>query len=184
MKALALCFISGLALVYPLVVYLGINRVSPAVLGVILGCMVAIKFYLTPQKDYSQTLVLLLMVTFSLGVAVSNSEMTLRFYPVLMSCAVASMFALSLFQPQSLIERFARMAGKTITSNAKRYSRRLTLLWSILLLVNAIVAGYFALYATMKSWALYNGLLSYVVFILFFCLEYGFRQYYIRRYGE
>lgn len=184
MKALALCFISLLALVYPLVVYFGIDRISPAVLGVILACMVVIKFYLTPQKDYAQTLVLLLMVIFSLGVAISNSEMTLRFYPVIMSCAVATLFALSLFQSQSLIERFARMAGKTITANAKSYSRKLTLLWSILLLINAGVAGYFALYATMKSWALYNGLLSYGVFILFFCLEYGFRQYYIRRYGE
>jgi uncharacterized membrane protein len=115
---------------------------------------------------------------------VVNNEFLLKLYPVLISLCVALLFALSLRAPESLIERMARMAGETITARAKAYTRVLTGIWALLLVGNALIALYQALFASLKSWALYSGLLSYVFFGLFFALEYTYRRYYINKYRD
>jgi uncharacterized membrane protein len=138
------------------------------------------------QKGIANTELTLLMIAlaYSLALVIANNELLLKLYPVLMSLCVALFFFLSLYKPESLIERIARLAGETITPRAKTYTRRLTGIWAILLLGNALIALYLALFASLKSWALYSGLLSYLFFGLFFAAEYGYRRYYINKYRD
>ncbi len=173
---------------YPLLVYLGIQHVSPALFALVLASLALAKFMVARRAgrkpETAELALLIVALGYSLALVITNSELMLRFYPVLISLCVALLFALSLRAPESLIERLARLAGETITPRARSYTRKLTLIWALLLFGNALVALYLAIFASLKSWALYNGLVSYVFFAVFFALEYTYRRYYIHKYRE
>lgn len=128
MKALALTILAIMTLSYPFIIFFGISHFSPAIFGAGLILFTLFKLVLTKSKpDIRQLLVVIVLVFYSLFVAVSNSQWALRLYPVVINVCVAAVFLLSLFEDQSMIERFARAAGKKITPNAKEYTKKLTL---------------------------------------------------------
>ncbi|AQT60767.1 hypothetical protein CBP51_08880 [Cellvibrio mixtus] len=188
MKPLITLILVLVSIAYPLLVYLGIQHISPALFALVLAVLAVAKFIATRRQgqaqQHTETALLLVALAYSLALLIANNSLLLKLYPVMMSLCIALLFALSLRAPESLIERLARLGGETITPRAKGYTRVLTGLWALLLLGNAAIALYLALFASLKSWALYCGLLSYVFFGLFFALEYSYRRYYIRKYRE
>jgi uncharacterized membrane protein len=188
MKPLVTLLLALVSIAYPLLVYVGIQHVSPALFALVLATLALAKFLAVPRQgagaNPAEWYLLAVALAYSLALLALNSELLLKLYPVLISLCVAALFALSLRAPESLIERLARLAGETITPRAKAYTRALTGIWAILLVGNALVALYFALFGSLKSWALYSGLLSYLFFGVFFALEYGYRRYYIQKYRE
>jgi uncharacterized membrane protein len=164
-------------------IYLSIESVTPALFSVLFAGLAVIKFISTSERDISSYVVLAFGIVFSLALALTDSEFLLRLYPVAMSFTFAALFAVSLSKEESLIEQFARISGKTITPNAKKYTRRLSGIWCILLVGNGLVALYLAISAPLKTWALYCGLISYVILGGFFLAELGYRQFHIKRYG-
>jgi uncharacterized membrane protein len=186
MKRLLSVLFVGVAVAYPVLVYLGIQHLSPAIFALVLAALAIAKFLIARSRHQpianSELALLLVGLAYCTALLVANSELLLKFYPVLISLCVALFFALSLRAPESAIERMARMAGETITARAKHYTRVLTGVWALLLLGNALVALYLALFASIESWALYSGLISYLFFGLFFAIEYAYRRYYINKY--
>lgn len=189
MKPLITLILVVVSIAYPLLVYAGIQHVSPAIFALILATLATIKFVAARGQGKrgitgTEWALLLITLVYSLALLIANNELLLKLYPVLISLCVALLFALSLRAPESLIERMARMAGETITPRAKTYTRVLTGIWALLLVGNALIALYYALFASLKSWALYSGLLSYIFFGMFFALEYTYRRYYINKYRD
>lgn len=187
MKLLLNLLLVLVTLAYPLLVYLGIRHISPAVfaavlIGLALGRFVISRYY--GKNTKGDAALLIVVLSYSLILLLSPGALLLKLYPVLISLCVALIFALSLNTPESLIERLARLAGETITPRAKGYTRRLTAIWAILLVANALVALYLALFGSMAHWALYTGLISYLLFGCFFAVEYGYRRYYIHKYRD
>src|SRR5690606_28892224 len=115
------------------------------------------------EGDWPQLLVLIAAGLFSMALAVTGNELLLRLYPVLMSATVALLFGLSLNRDETVLEQLARRSGKSITPRARNYIRKLTVIWVVLLIANAIVALYLALFATLGQWAFYTGFLSYLL---------------------
>ena len=182
MKAVLIFIASLVTLVYPIIVYFGIQRLSPAFFALVLLALAVVKFVVAKgKKDMLQLLILLLAVIFSVALAISNSEILLRLYPVVISLGVALIFALSLSQAETVIERMARLAGEEITPRAKFYTRRLTIVWVALLIANASVAFYLALFGSMGQWAFYCGFLAYVIFGGVFIVELLYRRFYIAK---
>ena len=189
MKPLITLILASVSIAYPLLVYAGIRHISPTIFALVLATLAVAKFVVARrhgQQSITTTEWALLLITlvYSLALVMANNEFLLKLYPVVISLCVALLFALSLRAPESLIERMARMAGETITPRAKAYTRVLTGIWALLLVGNALIALYLALFASLKSWALYSGLLSYIFFGLFFALEYTYRRYYINKYRD
>lgn len=185
MKNLLTFLLVIISLAYPVLVYIGIQHVSPAIFALMVSALALMRFFTLKEKsDVGQISLLLIAVVFSIGLFISNSEQWLKLYPVIISICVATVFALSLRQPETIIERMARLSGATITPRAKHYTRALTRVWVMLLIINGLVALYLAGFASLESWTLYTGLLSYIFFGLFFALEYGYRCYYINRYRD
>lgn len=185
MRLFLLLLISVLTVVYPLLVYYGLNYVSPALFGIVFLVAGLARFAVTKHKSEPLTVILLLLVgSYSVLLALSGKDWLLRLYPVVVSLGMSGVFAASLTREIPLIESFARAAGKTITANAKRYTRTLTAVWAVILLINGMVSLYLALFASLAAWALYCGLLSYVLMGTFFLLELLYRQYYIKRVGQ
>jgi len=185
MRKILLPIIILLTLIYPLLVYLGLQYVSPAIFGLLfLGLGIA-RFFLTKNKSDPLAIAILLGVgIYSLTLAILGWPWLLRLYPVVVSFGMAAMFALSLTRDVTVIESFAIAAGKTITANAKRYTRKSTMVWVIVLLVNGLIALYLAMFGSLAAWALYCGLLSYLFMGIFFLGEWLYRQHYIRRFGQ
>jgi uncharacterized membrane protein len=182
MRPLFVVLVTLFSLTYPLLVYFGVGRVGPAFFALIAGVIAALKFAAAKdKKDAFQIVILTGVMIFSVALVATNSELLLRLYPVMMSVMVALIFLSSLRQPENILLRGARLAGKTISAGAQRYTQVLTLVWALVLLANALVALYFALFATLGQWAFYCGFLSYVILATLFAGELVYRRYYISK---
>jgi uncharacterized membrane protein len=185
MKRLLGLLVVVASVIYPLVVYFWIQEISAVFFGLIIAGLGIAKFSLAKDKKSKQELALLIAaLACAAFVIVANSQIAIKLYPVLISSFVASLFALSLYSEKSLIENMASLRGKTITPLAKIYTRKLTAIWAIVLYINALIALYLALFASTQAWALYSGLLSYVILGFFILAEIIYRQYFIAKYDS
>lgn len=174
--------ISVAMLVYPFLVYYGLNEYGPAAFAVLLFILLLVRVVANGNyRDPSQWLQLIVVSAFCLVVVVIQSEDLLKFYPVLMNVGFSLLFAFSLKSETCLIERFARMSGQDIPEKAIGYLRKLTLVWAILLLVNAMVSAYTACCMSLKEWTIYNGLISYFILGGFVLVEFVFRGFYKKK---
>lgn len=184
-KRLALSVLVILACAYPFFVLMGIRHVSPAVMAAGLILLSIGKLLLSKRNtDARDMFFFTFLIIYSIFVAVTNRSWALLYYPVVMNFGMAMLFIMTLRDDESMIEKFARMAGKIITKNAKIYTRKLTCVWALILSINGLFAGMLAHYAPIKIWALYNGAVVYAVFALIFIGEFFYRQHYIKKYGE
>jgi uncharacterized membrane protein len=181
-KKLATLIFALVSILYPCLVYFGLQHWSYRIFGfMIIGIGVA-KFCLSRSStNRGDRVVLAVTACCGLAIWAFPSELAVKLYPVCISVLVGSLFALSLRQRESLITRFARLRGANITPEALRYTRNLTAIWAILLYVNAAIALYLARFGTTEAWTLYCGLLSYLIFGGFMGGEFLYRQYYMRR---
>lgn len=100
----------------------------------------------------------------ALGVITAvNADLAMRLYPVLMNAAMLIAFGLTLAKPPSMIERFARLVEPDLPESGVRYTRKVTWVWCAFFVVNGGVALWTALAASLETWALYNGLIAYVL---------------------
>ncbi len=184
-KTVLIALATLLALFYPLFIYTNIQSWSPAVLVMTLAGLVYIRTFLMGNLKSLKNIVFLgVFSLFVLLVVLSNSELLLRFYPALMNVGIASLFLHSLFLEESLLESLVKKTGKIITLRIKTYLFTLTAIWGMLLSTNALIALWTAVYGELKFWAWYNGFFVYWVFAAVFLLEFAYRQYFKRKYGE
>ena len=92
-----------------------------------------------------------------------DSRIAAKIYPVALSLAAAYAFGSSLWKPPSLIERIARMREPDIPVAGQTYCRIVTMIWTVWLIVNATVAALLAVLARAEAWALWTGLLAYLI---------------------
>lgn len=148
---------------YPLAVYFLISEGRIRLIGLALLALVIIRL-LTPGMRHANSLaVLALGAAFAVGIAVTNSEVLARLYPVGLNAAMLFAFGVTLIRPPSIIERIARTAGVYLDAAGIRYTRRLTIAWCVFFICNGGIALATALIASREVWAIYNGFLSYVL---------------------
>lgn len=171
-----------LSVLYPCVVYFGLQHWSYRVFGFLIIAVGAGKFWLSRSTNaVSDRIILAVTVLCGIAIWTFPSELAVKLYPVCMSVLVGSLFALSLRQDESLIEKIARLRGAEMTPEAVRYTRNLSAVWAIVLYANALIALYLARFGTTQAWTFYCGFLSYVILGGFMGGELLFRHFYIRR---
>lgn len=168
-----------LGLAYPFLVYFGIQHFNASTFALIIVIAIALRSLSSRSLlNAWQIASLGVLLGYSLLAALVNSKTLLLYYPVISSVCVAWVFFISLRDTQPLIEKIAERAGETILPEVKAYLFWLTLIWGIILTLNALVAAYTACCLSLVQWTLYNGLISYFVMGAFLGLEYIFRRYY------
>jgi len=183
MKPLFTLVIVVLSVIYPLWVYFYIQTLPAVFFGLFVAGLALIKYLLATNKTSGHELALLVAaLTCSAFMIFSESPYSIKLYPVLISSFMASLFAVSLLSNESLIERMARLSGKTITPISKQYTKKLTAIWSVLLCINALIALYLTYFSSTQAWALYSGLIAYIFFGLFILAELVYRRYFIAKY--
>ena len=162
---------------YPAVVYFGRSAVSSeafiAAAVVIIGTRVAT---LTPAGARLWKRPLLIAVAAIILVAVLSPALAVKAYPVVLSLAAALAFAVTLFSPPSLIERFARLHDPELSPAGQAYCRRVTWVWTCWLLINALIAGILGLSGHDAAWALWTGFIAYLIMGGLFAGEFVVRQ--------
>ncbi len=165
-----------LTVLYPVGVYFGIHYLQPRYLILALLALFIIRFIINTNTDVEnrkqQRILLIAIALFSLLVFISNSIIGLRFYPVLVSAVMLVVFAYTLLNPPSMIERLARLKEPNLPDNAIRYTYNVTVMWCIFFIVNGSIAIFTALYSSMEIWSLYNGLISYILMGCLFAIEF------------
>ncbi len=111
----------------------------------------------------------------------SDAWLPLRLYPVLVNTVLLGVFAYSLFFPPSMIERFARVSEPNLPAQAIGYTRRVTQIWCVFFAINGAIALMTALWSSPAIWALYNGLIAYLLMGLLLAGEYIFRRRFKRQ---
>lgn len=104
--------------------------------------------------------------------------------PVLVNLILLSTFASTLWSDTPLVERFARMQVDDLSSAELTYCRSVTVIWSLFFIVNGGIAGILAWLSPVSWWALYTGLISYLLIGMLGAGEYIVRKIRFGRYGS
>lgn len=116
------------------------------------------------------------------GLALASGEPHwFRFYPVAVNGVLLLLFGASLWRGPPVAERLARLREPDLPPAAVHYTRQVTRAWCAFFLVNGGLALYTALTASLEVWALYNGVIAYLLMGCLFAGEWLLRRRVRRR---
>lgn len=104
------------------------------------------------------------------------------FVPVLINTALLIAFGRTLVNGPSMVETFARLRGRDLSTDEVVYCRIVTGVWCLFLALNGAVTLWLALYASLAWWTLYTGVLSYLLIATLFAVETVYRYWRFRPY--
>lgn len=159
---------------YPLLVYFGLGHFEPRFLALLLAGLAVVRALGSRDRFWwwaAGAGLVLAAVS-----AVANQLMPLKLYPVLVNTLLLIVFSASLLHPPSMIERLARLREPDLDAHGVAYTRRVTQVWCGFFLLNGGIALATCLWASDKTWALYNGLIAYLLMGLLMGGEWLVRQ--------
>lgn len=171
----------ALAAAYPLLVYVLIRQGRIRHAGLVLLAVVLVRFLAGGSWRGWSLAVLVAGTLMVAAIATTNSELLVRLYPVVVNVVLLSAFAVTLWRPPSMIERIARSTGVALDAAGVQYVRNVTVVWVGFFVVNGGIALATAMAASREVWALYNGLLSYLIAGVLFGAERLVRSAFRRR---
>jgi uncharacterized membrane protein len=172
---------------YPLAVYFGLLHLRARSVGLLLMALLlpglVLKFRSARRED------LLVVVRLPLSVlavvalaAVFDDPRFVLAMPVLINLVLLYSFASSL-GGTPMVERFARMQDPQLGPRQAAYCRSVTKVWCAFFVLNAATCAVLALFASVSLWALYTGLIAYLLMGVVGASEYVVRKARFREYG-
>lgn len=163
-----------LSLLYPLAVWLALGRLEPRWIALLLFALAALRALGTREPTWISIAVAAAVL--AILSTVLNAAVPLKLYPVAVNATLLTVFAISLIKPPSAIERLARLREPNLPAAAIAYTRRVTQVWCGFFVFNGSLALLTALYADEALWALYNGLVAYLLMGLLLAGEWLLRR--------
>jgi len=173
-----------ITLLYPLVVFYGLAEFSVRWVSFTLLLLFIIRLLLLKKSSITENnatqvlsptaskVISILALSFLLISFIFGDDTGLLFYPVIINSALALVFSYSLANPPPIIERLARLTQADLPPHAIAYTRTVTKVWLGFFIINAIIASYTALFTSLETWTLYNGLIAYILMGILFTGEY------------
>ena len=139
----------------------------------------------SPKKEkaagisvFRNSLILLALGVLSL---ITNADIVLKFYPLLINAMLFTAFAATCFLPPNMIFRFAVMQDKSIKGSlsekrVEAYCRKVTYAWCVFFIFNGSIAAWTIFYGSDALWSIYNGGISYILIGIFFSGEFIVRK--------
>lgn len=154
---------------YPFAIFYAIkNGCGSVAIAILLGAII-LGFFLNRQK------ILLCAGLFVLiASAISQKAEFVKLYPVVMNFTVMAIFSFSLMRKPFVQIIGERMRG-TLPPKGIEYARKATIAWSLFMLFLTLVS-LATVFMSDACWAVFNGLLSYVLIALMFLVEYLVRR--------
>ncbi|WP_025820950.1 hypothetical protein [Shewanella marina] len=174
--------ITGLILLaYPLAVYFGLNYLPAGTTALLLCGLLVVRLVLQKQALRSMLLPMIVGIGLTLGSFVAKRHDWLLFYPIVINVTMLFLFASSLVNGPSMIEKFARLKHAELPAEAIPYLRKVTLIWCALFIINGSMAAYTAIFTSLATWTLYNGLIAYLLMGCLFAGEWLYRKLWIKQ---
>ncbi len=184
--------ITLLTLLYPLVVFYGLTEFSVRLVSLVLLLLFLVRLFILNKNSSSESsvgekktkkilgplankVISLAVLAFLLFSFIFDADIGLLFYPVIINSALALIFSYSLVNPPPVIERLARLTQAELPPHAVLYTRKVTKVWLGFFILNGLIASYTALFTSLQTWTLYNGLIAYILMGLLFAGEYVVR---------
>ncbi|MEX1032908.1 MAG: hypothetical protein WDZ30_06075 [Cellvibrionaceae bacterium] len=171
-------------LLYPLAVYFGLHYFDARSLALLLVVAAGLRLFANKTVPLNHWFWLPLVGVLVLWILVSNTTTGLKVYPVLMNLSFLTMFAWSLKHPPTVVERMARLQYGELLPQARRYTTTVTKVWCGFFIINGAISLATSLWATDEVWALYNGLIAYLLLGTLFGIEWLIRQRVMRLASE
>ena len=153
----------------------------PIVVGLIAVLLARVVAPSASPVPVEMTLCLLAVAFGEIVVSAFDPELAARLYPVFMNVTMFLAFAMTLWKPPSMIERFARISDPDLDGHGVIYTRYVTLVWMGFFVVNGSIALWTALHGTWLQWGAYNGGISYALAGTLMGVEYLVRRIVRRR---
>jgi uncharacterized membrane protein len=157
-------------LCYPFAVYASLGQVPASVFVLVALALIVGRLAMLRGHAWLRIMLGPLLVTMAATIllALVDPDLGAKSYPVLMSLCFAAAFGISLLKPPSLVEIIARLRQPDLPPAGICYTRRVSQVWFVFLLVNAAISAATALSGDMALWTLYNGLVAYLLSGLLF----------------
>ncbi|MGD0142126.1 MAG: hypothetical protein ABSC92_03115 [Rhizomicrobium sp.] len=174
---------AGFSVLYPIIAIALIHAEGPGAALVVLLVVLCARLAVPVLQNVPVSLGLALLPVLAAVAAVGafDRPLAVRLYPVFMNAAMLSVFAVTLWRPPSMIERFARILVPDLPQSGIRYTYRVTIVWIAFFALNGAIALWSALQPGWTAWTLYNGFLSYAAAGVLFIGEYFVRRRVLRR---
>jgi uncharacterized membrane protein len=167
-------FAFGIA--YPPLVFLLRGTVDASVFVVVALAGLGLRFaWSAADGDYWRPTLLISAGTVG-PLSLLDATLASRAYPVVVSLAVAGVFAITLSRPPSLVERLALASGEVWSPQLRTYCRNVTAVWAIWLTINAVIAACLMFAGNDRAWALWTGAISYLASGILFATEWLVRR--------
>ena len=180
-------------LAYPAMVYFGMSSGSPRRVALVLLLAMTPALVLRLRKSSRQAVrgliaVPITIIAILLLAALLDGSNYILATPVATNVVLLIAFGSTLrrsgwftrdpAQPpvMPMIERFARLQESDLTTEQQAWCRLWTWIWCAFFVLNGTTALLFAIWGTMKSWALYNGLFCYGLSGSLFAIEWTLRR--------
>lgn len=162
---------------YPLSVYFGLQHFQHGALTVVLGVMIGLRltFFRSkqlPWLNYALGLYLLVLMT----ATIFDTQLGVLVYPVFMNLTMLSIFAYSLRNKPCVIESLARLQEPDLPKQGVQYTEQVTRVWCVFFALNGLLALGTVIHGDLELWALYNGLISYIIMGVLMAVEWLIRQ--------
>lgn len=164
---------------YPIIIYMGLETFEHHwVLGAVIFVLI-VRGFLSAESAVSQAqmrrFTLVLLPALLIVAWLFSPKIGVKSYPILVNLGFFVFFASSLLNPSNVIEAIARRMESDFPETAVPYTRKVCIAWCVFFLVNGSIA-FVSLFMSDEVWALYNGLISYIMIGLFFGVEFVVRQ--------
>ncbi len=182
MQAILRSVISSLIfLLYPYLVYRGVKEgvvwFAPAVIA-------SIYFYQAVKARSRRVRVqkIAIVIILFLG-AIFYQDLMAKLIPIIIQLSLMLFFGKTLLKGKgpSLVERFAQLEFPEIPPVLKRYCRHLTMMWTGFFAFNIVTCVLLALFAPVEWWAIFTGVLIFLLTAILMVSEYIWRFFLFRR---
>ena len=163
-----------MSVAYPLIWYFGREWGWFNYLAVAMAILWGIRA--TLQRDRAQKMMATVVVMFFVAVWIFRLPESMYWYPVVVNGLMLLIFGSSLWAKQTLVERLARLQTPDLPPQGIVYTRKVTQIWCVFFIVNGTTAALLALLGWYNIWAIYTGIVAYVLMGLLGIGEFAYRK--------
>ena len=175
-------------LAYPFVVYYGLNQWGVGTVAGVFGLLFFLRI-LGGNKTRLRELKYIAWASGLMGLVLTIFAIVFKedhwftYYPVGVNFFLFLLFFGSLWQKETLVERFARLQESQLPDYVVAYTRTVTKVWCCFFIANGAISLTTS-FISMELWTLYNGLISYLLVGLLFISEWLVRLHIKRKNNE
>ena len=180
--------ITLILLSYPLVVHLSIYSGNAIWAAYFLASLFALPLPYNLVKGRRPGWIIGLTTLYSATIfwfAGNQAENLLFARPVIINFLIFALFASTLVgDSQPLVTRFATIIRKDVPAEVDSYCRKVTWVWAVFFLFIAIISIYLSVSASIEIWSWFTNVLTYILIMVMFILEFAVRRFMLKEHMD